>query len=105
MNSDIVNAIKARNRAAATDPKENGGPPIALKDHPNANYEPAELTTWVVTRKVMDKKRGDNGFCRLAIQAPTAPIAARLADRWVEAINAPACGRSPERIPDYVVVL
>ena len=110
MNTDIIDAINTGNAHAEAEAhkvksEREFGPVIPVVDHPNAGFEPAPLRTWVVSRMTMDPHRGDKGFVRLAVKAPTAAIAGTLADAWVSAINAPFCGRSPELIPDYCTIL
>lgn len=47
----------------------------------------ADLKLWTVTRQTMDPKKGDQGFVRFSVAAPTAAIAKLMVDQQVTRIN------------------
>lgn len=75
--------------------------------HSNRNTEFPEMKEWLVTRKVMDKRKGNGGHVRLLIQAVTASAAGSVASEWCSVVNWPYLGRQddPPRLPDGVKVL
>lgn len=78
--------------------------PIPYKDHRNRNLQVTEPGSFLVTRKVMDKRYGRNGLVSLNIVCWTAAEAGIVADEWAAAVNDNYKGKNTT-IPDGVKVV